>query len=268
MTHYLCGACGTQYADSPAPPDTCPVCTDDRQYVPAAGQSWTTMAELGLTRAVRIEDDADLLGVGISPAFAIPQRALHVRTDAGNILWDCTSLVTDEAVAALRARGGVDLIAISHPHFYSSMVEWSDAFGGVPVLLHAADREWIRRPSPAIQHWEGDSHRLSPTVTLYRCAGHFPGSSLLHWTAAPNGRSVILAGDTLHVTADRRHVTFMYSVPNYIPAHPDAVLALRDRLDGLDIDDIYGFTWGLNVIGGGRAALDASIARYLAAVGR
>lgn len=148
------------------------------------------------------------------------------------------------------------------------MVEWSDAFGGVPILLHAADAEWIQRPSPNILHWDGSEHRLSPTVCLHRCAGHFPGSTLLHWTAAPNGRNVILAGDTLHVTADRRHLTFMYSVPNYVPAHPDHVERTRAQLADLAIDDIYGFTWGLDIIGGGRAALDASIDRYLAAVGR
>ena len=28
--------------------------------------------------------------------------------------------------------GGLKAIAISHPHYYSSMVEWSRAFGGVP----------------------------------------------------------------------------------------------------------------------------------------
>ena len=101
-----------------------------------------------------------------------------------------------------------------------------------------------------------------------RCAGHFPGSSLLHWTAAPGGRNVILAGDTLHVTADRRHVTFMYSVPNYLPAHPDHVERTRALLAGLPVDDIYGFTWGLDIIGDGRVALDASFDRYLAAIGR
>ena len=264
----ICTICGTQWADRPQPPDHCPICTDDRQYVAPTGQAWTTHEVLATTHRVRTERDGDLLGIGITPTFAIPQRALHLRTDVGNVLWDCTSLVTPETVEALEAYGGIDLIAISHPHFYSAMVEWSDAFGGVPILLHAADAEWIQRPSPNILHWDGSEHRLSPTVCLHRCAGHFPGSTLLHWTAAPNGRNVILAGDTLHVTADRRHLTFMYSVPNYVPAHPDHVERTRAQLADLAIDDIYGFTWGLDIIGGGRAALDASIDRYLAAVGR
>ncbi|GEM_PF-6565897 len=43
--------------------------------------------------------DGDLLGIGIAPSFAIPRRALLVPTDAGNILWECTSLVTPAARA-------------------------------------------------------------------------------------------------------------------------------------------------------------------------
>ena len=30
---------------------------------------------------------------------------------------------------------GLKAIAISHPHFYTTMVEWSHAFGKVPVLI-------------------------------------------------------------------------------------------------------------------------------------
>ena len=75
-----------------------------------------------------------MLGIGTAPAFAINQRAIFLPTDAGNILWECLSVVTDDAVRSLKARGGLDRIIISHPHFYASMVEWSDAFG-VPILL-------------------------------------------------------------------------------------------------------------------------------------
>ena len=148
------------------------------------------------------------------------------------------------------------------------MVEWSDALGGVPVLLHEADRDWVQRPSPNLRHWGGDVNRLSDTVTLHHCPGHFPGSSVLHWTAAPGGRNALLAGDSVHVAQSRQHVSFVHSVPNHLPMHPDDVDGIRRRLDGLAIDDIYGFTWGLNIIGDGRAALDRSFDRYAEAIGR
>ena len=138
----------------------CAICSDDRQYVGWSGQHWTTLEALQAAHTVRLEVDDGLLGVGITPAFGIPQRSLVLPTSAGNILWETTSLVTADAVAELEARGGISTIVISHPHFYASMVEWSEAFGGVPIVLHANDREWIARPSEHIELWEGDVYPL------------------------------------------------------------------------------------------------------------
>jgi glyoxylase-like metal-dependent hydrolase (beta-lactamase superfamily II) len=268
MPMFICATCGTQHADRTTAPARCDICCDDRQYVGWAGQAWTTHDELARRHEVRIEMDGDLLGIGIQPAFGIPQRALYLPTDAGNILWECTSLVTPDAVEALKSRGGVDMIVISHPHFYASMVEWSDALGGVPILLNAADDAWVRRASERISFWSGDVKALSPSVSLYRCPGHFPGSTVLHWKKGPRNKAVLLSGDALHVVQDRRHVAFMYSVPNYIPSHPDNVRQVRRRLEELDFDDVYGYTWGLNIIGGARAAVDESFERYFRAIGR
>ena len=190
MTRFICTTCGTQYGDRSDPPDACAICSDDRQYVGWSGQHWTTLEALQAAHTVRHAVDDGLLGVGITPAFGIPQRSLVLPTSAGNVLWETTSLVTADAVAELEARGGIGTIVISHPHFYASMVEWSEAFGGVPIVLHANDREWIARPSEHIELWDGDVHQLTDGVTLYRCPGHFPGSTVLHRTPArPAARS-------------------------------------------------------------------------------
>ncbi|MCI4568858.1 MBL fold metallo-hydrolase [Lysobacter sp. CFH 32150] len=266
MPLYICETCGTQYSETTTPPAQCPICEDDRQYVGWNGQTWTTHAALAAKYTLRIEDDAGLLGIGLPSDFAIPQRALYLPTDAGNILWECVSLVTDAAVAALKARGGVDQIIISHPHFYTSMVEWSEALGGVPILLHEADKAWVQRPSSRIEFWSGDEHKLSDAVTLLRCGGHFPGSTALHWRDGPRAGGALFPGDALQVVFDRRHVTFMYSYPNYIPMKPSDVRRMRSLLEGYEFDDVFGYTWGRNIIGGGRAAVDASFDRYLQAV--
>ena len=266
MPCHLCETCGTQYADTPEPPAQCRVCEDERQYVGWMGQRWTTHEELARRHALRVADDDGLLGVAVAGEFAIPQRALLLPTDAGNILWECVSLVTPEAVAALQARGGVDLIAISHPHFYSAMVEWSDALGGVPILLHEADRAWVMRPAPQIEFWRGDMRRLSDAVTLVRCGGHFTGSTALHWRDGPVPGGALLPGDALQVASDRRHVGFMYSYPNYIPMKASDVRALRERLAPLAFERVFGFSWGRNIHCGGRAAVDASFARYFHAI--
>jgi glyoxylase-like metal-dependent hydrolase (beta-lactamase superfamily II) len=267
MPFPLCETCGTQYDVASGVPESCPICIDDRQYVGWSGQRWTTLEALAARHEVRLEDDAGIPCVGTTPSFAINQRALVLETQRHRILWECISLVTDQAVAALEARGGIDLIAISHPHFYSAMVEWSDALGGVPILLHEADRQWVGRSSPYIHFWRGDEHEVSRGVTLIRCGGHFPGSTALHWQDDRRAAGALFPGDALQVVFDRKHVTFMYSYPNYIPMHPEDVRAMRERLDGYEFDDVYGYTWGRNIIGNGRAAVDESFDRYLRAVG-
>lgn len=266
MPFHICAACGTQYADTATPPASCGICTDERQYVGWTGQAWTTRGLLAADHQVRLADDDGVLGLDLAPAFAIGQRALFVPTAEGNLLWETLSLVTDEAVRALRARGGVQAIAISHPHFYAAMLDWSEALGDVPVLLHAADREWVRRRSPRIEFWSGPRNALSGSLTLLNCAGHFPGSTALYWREGPRGGGALLSGDSLQVVADRRHVSFMYSYPNAIPLRPSRVRAMRALLDGYAFDDVYGYARGRNIVGGGRAAVDASFERYLAAV--
>ncbi len=147
----------------------------------------------------------------MSGGFGIPQRALLLATAAGNIMWECLSLVTDEALQRLQEHGGVDRIIISHPHFYASMIEWSEALGRVPILLHAADRAWVPRTSRCIEHWDGDSLALGGGVMLVRTGGHFPGSTVLHWATGPRRRGALFVGDSPQVAQDRRGVSFMYS---------------------------------------------------------
>jgi len=266
MTAPLCQTCGTQYAAADVAPAHCAICNDERQYVGWEGQAWTTHEALGAGHRVRVAEDQSVLGLDLVPGFGIGHRAVWVPTAEGNLLWETLSLVTDEAVQALRARGGVQAIAISHPHFYAAMVEWSEALGGVPILLHAADREWVKRPSRWIEFWSGERNVLSSSLTLFNCAGHFPGSTVLHWRQGPHGGGALLPGDALQVAADRRHVSFMYSYPNAIPLAPSRVRAMRTLLAGCDFEDVYGYSRGRNIIGGARAAVDASFDRYLEAV--
>ena len=83
MTRFICTTCGTQNGDRTEPPDMCAICSDDRQYVGWSGQHWTTLEELQAAHTVRLEVDDGLLGVGITPAFGIPQRSLVLPTSSG-----------------------------------------------------------------------------------------------------------------------------------------------------------------------------------------
>lgn len=266
MNSFLCSTCGTQFAPSARQPSSCAVCEDERQYVGWNGQQWTTHEALAATQTLRIGEDAGLPALAMAAEFGIPQRALLLVTGAGNLLWECLSLVTDEAVARLREHGGVDRIVISHPHFYASMVQWSDALGGIPILLHAADKRWVQRHSSHIEYWQGDSLSLGDGVQLVRTGGHFPGSTALHWATGPRNRGALFVGDSPQVASNRRSVSFMFSYPNMIPMRPADVRSMRQRLASLDYDDVYGFSWGRNILGNARSAVEASFDRYLAAV--
>jgi len=122
MDNYICATCGTQQAPSAQPPAHCAICEDERQYIGWQGQRWTTLAAVSQDHHNRIQlEEPDLTGIGTEPAFAIGQRALLVQTPAGNVLWDCITLLDAATIDAVRALGGIRAIAISHPHYYASM---------------------------------------------------------------------------------------------------------------------------------------------------
>jgi hypothetical protein len=266
MPAFICTACGMQYPPSDAPPPQCAICEEERQYVPPIGQGWTTQEKLAINHVNGWrEHEPGLLGIGTQPTFAIGQRALLVRTPHGNVLWDCISLLDAATETLIKSLGGLTAIAISHPHFYTSMVEWSRAFG-VPIHLHAADREWIRRPDPAIKLWEGDTVVLNPDVTLIRGGGHFPGGTMLHWSKGAGGRGVLCSSDIATVTTDRKFLTFMRSYPNLIPLSAREVEGIAAALEPLAFDAVYGHYFDRVIPKDGKAVLAASVKRYLKAI--
>jgi hypothetical protein len=267
MPNYICCTCGVQHAESAHPPNRCLICEDERQYVGWEGQRWTTLRELQATHRNRLDvEGPELISLVTEPKFAIGQRALHVRTAEGNVLWDCISLLDDRSVAAIQALGGVSAIAVSHPHYYASIVEWSRALGDVPIYVHAADGEWVMRPHPAIIFWQGETHQLAPELTLLRVGGHFAGATVLHWAGGAQGKGALLAGDVLQVGRDRKTVSFMYSYPNYIPVNAPTVQRIVQALGPYPFEQIYGAWFGQNIVKDAKQALRYSAERYLAAI--
>ncbi|MFM9941266.1 MAG: MBL fold metallo-hydrolase [Hyphomicrobiaceae bacterium] len=268
MDAFICTACGTQYPPSDAPPEACPICVDERQYVPASGQSWTTLERLRHAHSNKFRRlAAGLTTIETTPAFGIGQRAILARTAAGNVLWDCLTLIDDATVDVVQGLGGIAAIAISHPHYYTTMVAWSRAFGGVPIYLHAADRQWVMHADPAVQFWEGDSQAIAPGLTLIRLGGHFDGGTVLHWAAGSAGRGVLLSGDILQVVPSG-HVSFMWSYPNLIPLSAAKVQRMADILQPFAFDAIYGAFSGRGQIdANGKQVLAASVFRYIARIG-
>jgi hypothetical protein len=265
MPAHICKTCGVQYAPSERPPERCPICEDERQYVGWQGQQWTTMEELiaeGRRNELR-EEEPGLTSIGTEPSFAIGQRALLVQTPAGNVLWDCLSYLDDATVEAVKRLGGLRAIAISHPHFYASNIAWSAAFGDCPVYIHASDRQWIAYPSSAVCLWEGVSREILPGLTLLNPGGHFEGAAVLHWAGGAAGRGALLSGDTVTVVMDRRYVSFMYSYPNLIPLPERAIRRILDTLRPYRFERVYGAWNGRVVAVEGADAVERSAERYL-----
>jgi hypothetical protein len=161
MVNYICVRCGVQYAATASPPGLCAICEDEHEVVYWEGQRWTTLADLRRDYHNVIQQlEPGLIGIYAEPRFAIGQQALLIRTPEGNVLWDCVNLLDDATTTSVRAAGGLVAIASSHPHFYGALVEWSQAFDGVPIYLHAADERWVMRPDPTMVFWEGQRYRL------------------------------------------------------------------------------------------------------------
>src|SRR5262249_15142735 len=236
---YICATCGVQHERGQQPPDSCAVCEDARQYVGLRGQVWTTLDELRAGHSNRIEElEPGLTGIGTEPSFAIGQRALLVQTAQGNLLWDCITLIDEATVTKVRGLGGIAAIAISHPHYYSAMIEWSREFDA-PVYLHEADRSWVMHPAPGIRFWPGERLALFGGLSLVRLGGHFPGATVCHWTAGAGGGGAMLAGDVLQVVPDRRFVSFMYSYPNLIPLPAHVVARVAPRVAAFPVYPPY-----------------------------
>jgi hypothetical protein len=236
-TVWICATCAVETV---APEGVCPICSDERQWVPRDGQIWTTLTELAESghQVTFVEPEPDLLGIGTKPHVGIGQQAHLVSTRKGSLLWDVPGYIDDEAVARVREHGEVLAIAASHPHMFGVQVEWSHALGGVPILVCEPLIEWVQRPDPAIVTWR-DRCEVAPGVTLYEVGGHFIGSSVVQWAGGAEGRGVLLSADTIHVNPDHQTVTFLRSYPNRIPLSAAVVERIATTVERFPFDRIY-----------------------------
>ncbi|WP_433281984.1 MBL fold metallo-hydrolase [Pseudonocardia xinjiangensis] len=260
MGFLICRTCAVEHT---AAVEVCRICADERQYVPAAGQLWTTLEELAAAghRVEVTELEPDLHSLTSAPAVGIGQHSKLVRTPAGNLLWDPLGYLDDDAVQRVRELGEVVAIVASHPHMFGVQVEWSRALGGPPVLVAERDMEWVARPDPAIRAWSGKLELL-PGLTLTQPGGHFPGSAVAHWAAGADGTGVLLSGDTIMPNPDRTSVSFMRSYPNRIPLSGAVVERVAQHVEGFEFERLYG-NFGAMIASDARAVVRRSADRHI-----
>ncbi|GAA1634604.1 MBL fold metallo-hydrolase [Brevibacterium sanguinis] len=255
----ICRNCGVE--TSPPPSAVCPICADERQWVPRSGQEWVSRDDLEAEghRVVIDEREPGLHALRVEPRLGIGQTCYLAQTSEGNLLFDVPPYIDAEAVAAVAAFGGVAAIVPSHPHMFGMQLAWSAAFDDASVHVCARDREWLQRQGPAIEFFDDGTEPL-PQVSVHRVGGHFPGSVLALWEGG-DGSGVMLAGDSIGPVVRDGWVTFMRSFPNYLPLSAAVVQRIAASVSDLDFDRMYG-NFGQTITGGAHAAVQSSADRY------
>lgn len=258
----ICTACGTQFPNVRNAPEFCPICDDDRQYVPESGQTWTALDELSNNYSVSIRKINDrLCELKMTPTFAIGQRTLLVLTPGGNILWDCIPLLDEPTIDFINSKGGLKAIAFSHPHFYSTMNDWAEIFD-CPVYIHRNDEQWIVYKGSRVSLWSGQEKELRDDIKLINVGGHFPGSSILH-VPFLSSEGVVLCGDTFVISPGKKHVAVMHSYPNKIPLPLNEAQRIKEQMRPLRFDTIHSWIDSQSIYSDAKLILENSLAKYV-----
>jgi hypothetical protein len=256
----ICATCGTKYPVNYLG-NKCLICEDDRQYVPFDGQKWTTSAYLHKHHSVKVKQlNSNLFELVIDPVFAIGQRALLITTKSGNILWDCIPHLDENAIRFIQQKGGLKAIAISHPHYYSNMKDWAEKFD-CPIFLPESEKEYIVNPTNRITFWIEEKVDFWDGIELIRIGGHFTGSSIL-WLPKDNENGIILCGDTFNLALSMKHFSVLYSYPNRIPLPIKAIAKIKEKMQKIEFDEIYGFWPYQNLLTDPKKVLMESLERY------
>ncbi|MGW6036137.1 hydrolase [Gordonia terrae] len=261
MRPWMCVFCANEFPPGETPPAMCPICDDDRQWLPESGPGFMPLDETADNALTTDEVESGLTALTVRPSVGIGQRGFVIATSDGNILWEPPGFIGPALVEWLERHGGLAAVAASHPHLVGASVSLSHRFGRVPVYYNDFDRRWVTRPDPVIELWT-DTADLPGGVRLVRCGGHFPGSAVLHLPDAANGRGAILTGDTVKGVMQPGMVTFMRSYPNMIPLSPRLVRQIVDRIGELRFDRLYD-AFGVVIDHDARGVVETSARRYI-----
>ena len=265
--HYICTTCGTQTECLSTQPESCLICNEERQYINPNGQKWTTLEHMIASEKFRNTINYEELGlysIKTEPEVGIGQTAYIIQNNGFNLLWDCITYIDPNTINKINSLGGIHAIALSHPHYYSSQVEWAELFN-IPIYIHEDDKEWVSRHSEKIHFWSGEHLELSIGLTLHRLGGHFKGGTVLEWEEGNEQKGILFSGDIIQVVADPNWVSFMYSYPNLIPLPAPTVERIAKRVAKLKFDRMYNAFYRI-VQKDGKHVVQKSAERYINAL--
>jgi hypothetical protein len=218
----------------------------------------------------QFELDDRFFSIWTEPKIAIGQRCVLIRTPLGNVMWDCITYLDDETVEKINDLGGLAAIVISHPHYYTTHLEWAETFD-CPVYLSWEDKEWLNRLDrlgKARTFIEGREEDIEVQgektgVKALKLGGHFPGSlvclafgrllvadtlvttpsGLGDWSIGPEGDS----GRGGERPPGMTSFAFMWSIPNMIPLSADEIQGMWDVLKGHEFESTHGAFVGTEI---------------------
>ncbi|KAJ5626507.1 beta-lactamase-like protein [Penicillium herquei] len=213
-------------------------------------------------------ENPNLIAIHTAPKLGIGQRAFLCLGGAttGNILWDCITYLDEETIRHVNSLGGISAIVISHPHYFSTSIQWAETFD-CDLYISAEDEEWLgnRGDGTRMKLWNGqrlgfpcdksDGNPDGSDIIAIKTGGHFPGSSVLWWKSAKKlfiADTIMLIPSGLY-TVNRPPGTasfsFMWSYPNFIPLTPDAIHDIWKAIKDIHFEDAHGAFLGQDTRG-------------------
>jgi hypothetical protein len=267
VERFICTQCGTQFSESTTPPPGCPLCDVDGRQPSVEWAAWTTLCELRSRHHNLVQPiESNLLTIRSTPSLRPGRQALLLRSPGGNVLWDSLTLLDDVTIRQIRGLGGIVAIAVSHPRHVGSAVEWSKAFGGVPVFLHQDDLPRLMRRDPVVTFWRGERRQLHDGITLAHTGDYLDGGTLLHWPRGAAGKGVLLTGDVVQVAQDQHHVSFLSSSFDLTPRSASAANKILEAIEPFRYDRLYDSWSDHGITRNAREIVTRSFGRYIAAV--
>jgi glyoxylase-like metal-dependent hydrolase (beta-lactamase superfamily II) len=108
----------------------------------------------------------------------------------------------DGLIEALKAIDKPVTIVLTHGPAFNRSDRLVQALGAT-VLVHKQDRsnEWLGKNRMYCEFWEGESHQMTPDITLYHSGGHSGGHCLIYDAESPG---FLFTGDEIYADSQGR----------------------------------------------------------------